>query len=207
MLQAVFSSVFQHRCQETNAFTNWKHFSGRVSVWTADVTLWFRTLVYRVLTDMNQLLSALKSPKSKNKQKCWPTCDLCSPLSACWPEEEDRVSYWQGLYGARQRKLQPVQLRGLKTGKTLMVQSPSLLLQWTLTFIIFNTATDAWMDPAPQDQWFCQGSVILWTACPLKTEYCPFSQRCCCRGQTEKTHTCCCLPFFFKERKNIYFQT
>lgn len=92
-----------------------------------------------------------------------------SSLSACWLEEEDRVSYWQGLYGAWQGEPQPVQLCGLEREKVTekkkemqMVHSCwgdwslNLLLQWMLTIIIFNPATDKWMDTAPQD--CCQGS-------------------------------------------------
>ena len=108
------------------------------------------------------------------------TSSLHSSLSACWLEEEDRVSYWQGLYGAWQGELQPVQLRGLEKEKSDKGRrdtdgpdrlrgdrSLNLLLQWTLTIIIFNPATDKWMDTAPQD-FYVRGLVILWTACSFK---------------------------------------
>lgn len=50
-------------------------------------------------------------------------------------------------------------------------QSQNLLLQWTFT-IISSLATDMWMESALRD-FFVWGLVILWTACPLKWQYCP----------------------------------
>lgn len=45
-------------------------------------------------------------------------------------------------------------------------RSLNLLLQWTLTIIISNPATDKWMDTAPQD--FCQGSCDPVDCMPIK---------------------------------------
>lgn len=69
------------------------------------------------VTDGNQPYD-VHHPKFKNNQKCWALTSVLSlPPSACWLEEKDRVSHRQGLYGAWQGKLKPIQLRSLKSGK------------------------------------------------------------------------------------------
>lgn len=148
---------------------------------------------------------------------------LSSCLSACWLEEEDRVSYWQGLYGAWQGEPQPVQLCGLEKEKVTekkemqMVHSGwgdrslNLLLQWMLTIIIFNPATDKWMDTAPQD--FCQGSCDPVDCMPIRKENIVQISQCLWESwatmdrQRRHTDVVPFALFFLIERKNIYFQT
>lgn len=168
--------------------------------------------------------------KYKNNQKCWhvphvltSASSLSSSLTACWLEEEDRVSYWQRLYGAWQGEPQPVQLCGLekekvteKKKKMQMVQSGwgdrslNLLLQWTLTIIIFNPATDKWMDTAPQD--ICQGSCDPVDCMPIEKRILSMFLRASERvglqwTDKEDTQMFRLLFFFLMESKNIYFQT
>lgn len=83
-------------------------------------------------------------------------------------------------------------------------QSQNLLLQWTFT-IISSLATDMWMESALRD-FFVWGLVILWTACPLKWQYCP-----CLSGServglwTEMEDTLMFLLLFFYEEEKYLF--
>lgn len=143
---------------------------------------------------------------------------------ACWPEEKNRVSHWQGLYGAWQRELQPVQLRGLifflffckmeeNDRRTVQSgcgdQSRNLSLQWTFT-TISRLATDMWMESALRD--FCLGSCDPVDCMPIKMTILSMSQ-CLWESWTlDRDGRRADVPFafaffFFMERKNIYLQT
>lgn len=151
---------------------------------------------------------------------------LISALSACWLEEEDRVSHRQGLHGAWQGKLKPVQLRGLSSGKRDWENVNGRSTWAELPISLWTFCSDGHQPLSsptqrPTSEWIVlhggflsEGLVDLWSACPLGREYCSYllsvSRELCYDGRRRKTHRCsfCCFVFlFFMEMKNIYLQT
>lgn len=166
---------------------------------------------------------ANKNRPSLKRNKCWNVpnvlTSLFSSLSACWLEEEDRVSYWQGLYGTWQGELQPVQLCGLK--KVTWPNQAESSFGWSVSKSFAPVDVHHYhLQPSDrQVNGYCSTgflSGVLWS-CGLharwKENIVHISQ---CLWDSwaivdrQRRHRCCSvfsLSFFLTKRKNIYFQT
>lgn len=148
---------------------------------------------------------------------------LFSSLSACWLEEEDRVSYWQGLYGAWQGEPQPVQLCGLEKGKKWQRKRDAdgpVRLRWSVSKSFAPVDVNhCHLQPSDrQVNGYCSTgflSGVLWS-CGLHAHWkenivhisqCLWESWATVDRQRRHTDVVPFALFFLMERKNIYFQT